>query len=136
MSSPTLTREHSFIPEGTQTRVHFWSIHRDARYFSQPETFWPERWLVAEGLEPAPAADNEPPFVHNANAFTPFSFGPYNCVGKNIALAEMRLLLCHLIQRLDLAFAPGTDPDAYERAAKDNFVFVVGELPVVVKRRD
>ena len=124
---------HSFIPEGTQTRVHFWSIHRDARNFSFPEAFWPERWLVAEGLEPPPAGEA---FVHNANAFTPFSFGPYNCVGKNIALAEMKQLLCHLVQKLDVRLADGVDPEAYLRAAEDMFIYVVGELPVVVQRRD
>ncbi|GJE91627.1 cytochrome P450 [Phanerochaete sordida] len=124
-----------FIPEGTQTRVHFWSIHRDARNFSCPETFWPERWLVAEGVEALPAGAPAP-LVHNANAFTPFSFGPYNCVGKNIALAEMKQLLCHLVQKLEIRFADGVDPETYTRAAEDHFVYVVGKLPVVVRRRD
>ena len=114
-------------------RVHFWSVHRDARNFSYPNTFWPERWLIAEGVEPAPAGEK---LAHDPNAFTPFSLGPYNCVGKNIALAEMKQLLCHLVQKLDVRLADGVDPEAYTRAAQDHFVYVVGKLPVVVQRRD
>ena len=121
----------SFIPEGTATRVHFWSVHRDARNFSYPETFWPERWLIAEGLEPSGEK-----IVHNPNAFVPFSFGPYNCVGKNIAMQEMRVLICHLIQKLRFRIADPSDFAKFEREAKDQFVYVVGELRVVVERRD
>ncbi|GJE99306.1 cytochrome P450 [Phanerochaete sordida] len=120
-----------FIPEGTQTRVHFWSVHRDARNFSHPDTFWPERWLIAEGAQAQPAG-----FVHNANAWVPFSFGPSNCVGKNLALQEMRMLVCHLVQRLRFRFADGYDPAQYERDMEDRFVVTVGRLPVVVERRD
>ncbi|EKM52101.1 uncharacterized protein PHACADRAFT_262568 [Phanerochaete carnosa HHB-10118-sp] len=122
-----------YIPEGTHTRIHSWSVHRDARNFSYPEKFWPERWLIAEGIEPASAGEE---IAHDPNAFMPFSFGPYNCVGKNIALAEIRQLLCHFMQKLDVHFADGTSPEQYEHAAEDMFIFVVGELPVVVQRRD
>ena len=131
MSLSNLPAPRSYIPEGTQTRIHFWSVHRDARNFSYPEMFWPDRWLIAEGLQPS-----QEKIAHNPNAFTPFSFGPYNCVGKNIALAEMRLLLCHFMQKLNVRFADGVDPEEYERVGKDVFVFVVGELPVIVEHRD
>ena len=111
-----------------------YAVQRDERFFSPlPNTFWPERWLIAEGVEAAPAGEK---LVHDPNAFTPFSFGPYNCVGKNIALAEMRQLLCHLVQRLDVRLADGADPEAYARAAQDKFIYVVGVLPVTVTRRD
>nr|AAX81444.1 high nitrogen upregulated cytochrome P450 monooxygenase 2 [Phanerodontia chrysosporium] len=120
-----------YIPEGTATKFHFWSIQRDPRNFSHPDTFWPERWLVAEGLEHA-----DEPLTHNANAFVPFSFGPYNCVGKNVAMQEMRMLLCHLMHTLDLRFPEGYVPRAFEDALEDQFGFKVGELPVIVQRRE
>nr|BAL05148.1 cytochrome P450 [Phanerodontia chrysosporium] len=123
-----------YIPEGTQTRIHFWSVHRDPRYFSRPEAFWPDRWLIAEGLQAHAAGDE--PFVHNPNAWTPFSFGPSNCVGKNLALQEMRMLLVHLMHRLTVRLADGWDPAQYERDMEDRFVFSIGRLPVVVERRD
>ena len=123
----------SFIPEGTQVRLHTYTLHRDPRYFSHPDTFWPERWLIAEGLEPAPAGEK---FVHNPNAFIPFSFGPSNCVGKNLALQEMRMVLVHLMHRFSFRFADNYDPEQYERNIEDRFVVSVGRLPVVVEERD
>ena len=122
----------SYIPEGTQTRIHLWSVHRDPRNFSQPDTFWPDRWLIAEGLQ----AHTGEKLVHDANAWVPFSFGPSNCVGKNLALQEMRTVLCHLIQRLIFRFADGYDPAQYERDHEDRFVTAVGRLPVVIEVRN
>ena len=121
----------SFIPEGTQTRIHFWSVHRDARNFSYPDTFWPDRWLIAEGLQ-----SSQEKIIHNPNAFIPFSFGPYNCVGKNIALTEMKQLLCHFMHKLNIRFADGVDSEEYENMSQDMFVYAVGELPVIVERRN
>lgn len=126
-----LTLKCSHIPEGTQTRIHFWSVHRDPRNFSHPDTFWPDRWLIAEGLQ-----QSEEKIVHNPNAFTPFSFGPYNCVGKNIAMQEMRVLLCHFVQKLNFRFPDGFDSSQYEQTVADKFVFHVGRLPVVVESRE
>lgn len=142
----TLMGTH-YIPENTSVRVHFWSVHRDPRNFSQPESFLPERWLAAEGLEAPPAGlSGAPPgadsaaargtFVHNANAYMPFSFGPWNCVGKALALLELRCVATHMMQRLDVRFADGWDPDAeWDAAMEDKFVIKTGRLPVVVERR-
>ena len=121
----------SFIPEGTQTRVHFWSVQRDPRNFSYPDTYWPDRWLIAEGLQ-----EHAEKIVHNVNAWVPFSFGPSNCVGKNLALQEMRMLVCHLVQKLNFRFPDGYDPMQYEREMRDRFVVTVSRLPVIVERRD
>lgn len=121
---------NSYIPEGTQTRIHTWSVQRDARNFSHPNVFWPDRWLIAEGLQSHPEK-----IVHNPNAWIPFSFGPANCVGKNIAMQEMRSVLCHLVQRLDVRLADGYDPDDYERDMEDRLVFAIASLPVVVEQR-
>ena len=106
-------------------------MHRDARNFSAPTTFWPARWLIAEGAEAKPAG-----FVHDPNAFVPFSFGPSNCVGKNLALQEMRMALVHLVHRLRFRFADGYDAALYEREWKDKFVAEVGKLPVLVEVRE
>ena len=110
--------------------MHFWSIHRDPRNFSDPNTFWPERWMIAEGLLPEPAG-----FVHNPNAFIPFSHGPANCVGKFLAMHEMRTVVCNTVQRLSLSYASGYDPKSWERELEDRFVAMHGKLPVVIHPR-
>ncbi|OBZ68665.1 hypothetical protein A0H81_11383 [Grifola frondosa] len=74
-------------------------------------------------------------FVHNAAAFIPFSFGQANCVGKGLALQEMRMLVCLIMQRLEMRFPEGWNPRTYEDGLTDYFVMMGPALPVVVKRR-
>ncbi|KAI0688704.1 cytochrome P450 [Cytidiella melzeri] len=123
-----------YIPEGTSARMHTLSMHRDPRNFSYPESFWPERWLIADGLA---KGGEEEGFVHNSTAFIPFSFGPANCVGKPLAMQEMRMVVCHVMQKLDLQLddGDGWDPKEFERSYKEYTVAEVGRLPVRVQPR-
>lgn len=120
----------SYIPEWTSVRVPIWSVHRDPRYFSRPEEFFPDRWLIAEGLQAYSGA-----LTHDPNAFIPFSFGPRNCVGKNLAQLEMKMLVTHMMQKLEMRFQDGYDPSTWERGLRDRFTMMLGELPIVVERR-
>ncbi|KAI0281341.1 high nitrogen upregulated cytochrome P450 monooxygenase 2 [Russula brevipes] len=114
------------IPEQTQLTLHMYSIHRDARYFHTPETFMPERWF-SKG---APAGE------HNTAAFIPFSYGPTMCVGKNLALMEMRMLLCWVLRRFRFSKAPGFAYKEWEDGIKDSFVVHQGPLLVTMTLRE
>ncbi|GJE85092.1 cytochrome P450 [Phanerochaete sordida] len=130
--------EH-FIPEWTSIRVPLWSMHRDARNFTLPLAFAPERWLVAADLPAPPSVIDSviatSGLVHNAGAYAPFSYGPRNCVGKNLALLEMKLVVSHMLQRVHLRFAEGFDPSTWEEGIQERFNLVLPELPVIVERR-
>ncbi|KAI0640071.1 high nitrogen upregulated cytochrome P450 monooxygenase 2 [Trametes polyzona] len=122
----------SYLPEGTITTVHMYSIHRDPRNFSPlPDSFWPERWLLAGTGDSLGAK-----IVHNPGAFFPFSFGPSNCAGKGLALQEMRMVVTLMIQKLDLRLADGFDAAAYENSLFDYLILSRPPLPVVVKPRN
>lgn len=43
----------------------------------------------------------------NKAAVQPFSFGPRNCLGKNLARAEMRLVMAKLLWRFDMELVQG-----------------------------
>lgn len=119
-----------------QAFVHFWSLHRDARNFSPAaDSFWPDRWLIASG-EAKYTGPADQPFIHNLNAFIPFSLGPSNCVGKSLAMHEMRMVVCFFMQKFELKFADGWDPDEYDRGMKDFFIVVREKLPVIIKSRE
>ena len=107
---------HSYIPDGTNVSVHFWSLHRDPRNFSHPDSFYPDRWLIAEGLQ-----ESTEKLVHNPNAYVPFSFGPANCVGKNLAMQEIRMVMCALLQRFRIVRGEGWDERRVEAEYKDYF---------------
>ncbi|GLB40144.1 putative cytochrome p450 [Lyophyllum shimeji] len=127
-----------YVPKGTSTFVHFYSLHRDPRYFSPlPDAFLPERWLPPDmqiKLEPGHFKD-QANVVLNANAFIPFSFGPSNCVGKNLAWMEMRMLVCMMMQKYEMRFEEGYRPEWWEENTLDYFVMMKGRLPVVLTPR-
>lgn len=121
-----------YIQEGISAAVNFLAIQRDPKNFSPfPDTFWPDRWLVAKGLIDPPAQGE---FVHETSAFVPFSFGPAACVGKPLALLELRMTTVYLVRDLDLKFAPGYQR-TWESDWLDYFVMQKGKLPITASPR-
>ncbi|EMR61768.1 putative cytochrome p450 protein [Eutypa lata UCREL1] len=58
--------------------------------FTLAESFIPERWL------------GDARFVNDKkDILQPFSFGPRNCLGKNLGYAEMRLILARILWNFD-----------------------------------
>uniref|UniRef100_A0A8H8CFT6 High nitrogen upregulated cytochrome P450 monooxygenase 2 n=1 Tax=Psilocybe cubensis TaxID=181762 RepID=A0A8H8CFT6_PSICU len=127
-----------FAPEGTTAIVPIYTLHRDPRNFSPaPDAFIPERWMpenVRKELEPQIFNDSAE-YIHNANMFIPFSMGPANCAGKNLAYQEMRMVVCLMIQRTELKFAEGYNPTKWIDDLQDFFITVKGPLPVVATPR-
>jgi cytochrome P450 len=72
-----------------------WVMHRHPRYFAEPLTFRPERWL--DGL-----AKQIP-----AYAYFPFGGGPRVCIGKGFAQMEAALLLATIGQQFAFRLVPG-----------------------------
>jgi averantin hydroxylase len=87
-----------YIPEGT--RVHCAKIvaHRSEYNFARPHEFVPERWYPIGKGRPAEFENDNPHGV-----FQPFGYGARNCIGMNLAKAEMHLIVAKLIWRFDLS---------------------------------
>ena len=71
-------------------------VHRDPRWWPEPDAFRPERWLDAE------ASAQRPKF-----AYFPFGGGTRICIGEPFAWMEGILVLATLGQRWRLRQAPG-----------------------------
>ena len=83
------------IRKGAQVFYLPYLIHRDKRFFAEPERFMPERW--ADGFEKSlPKC-----------AYVPFSAGPHICIGNQFALMEARLILATVAQEWKLELVPG-----------------------------
>src|SRR6202142_2498962 len=85
------------FPVDTTFLMSPWVMHRDARYFDDPEAFRPERWL--DGLE------NRLP----AGAYFPFGDGPRRCIGQGFAMLEASLVIATLARRFRFSLEPGHD---------------------------
>ncbi|KAF2398789.1 benzoate 4-monooxygenase cytochrome P450 [Trichodelitschia bisporula] len=79
-----------WIPGNTAVYVTPFTSFRSVINFRNPEEFIPERWISSD-------YDSD-----NKAALQPFSVGPRNCIGKNLAYHEMRLILAMLLYHFDL----------------------------------
>jgi cytochrome P450 len=82
------------IPQGTTILMPQWSVHRDPRWYDQPQKFLPARWL-GDLMEQLPKF-----------AYFPFGGGPRLCIGNNFALMELVLVLATIAQRFCFTLLP------------------------------
>jgi cytochrome P450 family 628 len=120
------TVQDNYIPEDTQVSVHGYSIQNDERNFSHASEFLPERWIEEQRPEK---------FNHDTRAFIPFSAGQYGCVGKALAMQEMRLFVATMAKNFDVAFAPQHDDQAFLDSIESNLSLLKGDLWLQVTRR-
>tara|TARA_B100000609_G_C17222385_1_gene441180 strand:+ start:7116 stop:8444 length:1329 start_codon:yes stop_codon:yes gene_type:complete len=78
------------IPAGANIVIPMLLMHRDPRWFDEPEVFKPERWT--------PAFEKSLPRF----AYFPFGGGPRVCIGSRMAMLEGVLVLAELIRRFQL----------------------------------
>jgi cytochrome P450 len=87
------------IPKGSQLLMSQWIVHRDPRWFPNPEAFDPDRWKP-ERTEALPRY-----------GYFPFGGGPRVCIGNHFAMMEATLLLAIVVQRFSLELLPGQQLD-------------------------
>ncbi|KAJ5647910.1 cytochrome protein [Penicillium lividum] len=97
-----------YIPGDTSTRP----------FFTEPETYRPERWLGDAGKELQPY-------------FVAFSAGARGCIGRNISYLEQTVLLASLVHRFEFALSsPGWEPIIRETTTLNS-----GPMPLKIWRR-
>lgn len=74
--------------------------------------------------------------MKHEEAFAPFSIGPYGCIGKNLALMEIRLLTSQILLKYDVKFAPGEDGSKLLYKTADHFTLGLKELNLIFTPRD
>lgn len=91
-----------FLPEGSCVGTTGWSTGHNEESYNDFNIYRPERWIVDEenGVTTESVA-------YAKSCFHPFSAGPWNCVGQNLAMLEMMLVAARTLYRMDVRFAPG-----------------------------
>lgn len=67
-------------------------VQRHPQYWPRPNDFLPERWTEATDASLRPTT----------NAWVPFSLGPRNCIGMELALTELKLVLVLTARSLEI----------------------------------
>ena len=127
MTGPNgMTVDGHFIPPNTKVTAPKFVIMRQESAFEKADEFIPERWTT------------RPEMIKDRRAFGPFSFGksPFccalqgdsvlitipghrQCPGKVLAYTELRLTTALFLQKYNVSFAEGYDPQCMWADLKD-----------------
>ncbi|XP_026570593.1 25-hydroxyvitamin D-1 alpha hydroxylase, mitochondrial [Pseudonaja textilis] len=77
------------IPKKTLITLCHYATSRDETYFSDPNSFQPERWLHKNAS-------------HHPYASIPFGFGKRSCIGRRIAELEVYLALARILMHFEV----------------------------------
>ncbi|EKG11555.1 Cytochrome P450 [Macrophomina phaseolina MS6] len=89
------------VPGGASVYVSHYAAYHSPENFCEPDSFVPERWLPEQ---------REERFDKDVrDVVKPFSHGPRNCIGKNLAYHEIRLVLANVLWHYDLELCPESE---------------------------
>ncbi|KAH8160454.1 hypothetical protein CIB48_g7779 [Xylaria polymorpha] len=108
------------VPENTVVGIWAWALYRAPTLWTDPNEFHPERFL------------GDSKYANDAReALKPFFTGSRDCIGQNLALIEMRLILAHMVFNFDMKRT--ADPNSKDWIHKQKNLFIVwnkSSLPV------
>lgn len=92
-----------FIPEGVTVGTAGWAMTHSEEHYGDPNVYRPERWIVDDAV-----GNTAKEVACLWSGFHPFSNGPGNCVGQNLAMLEMLTTIARTMYRFDVRLAPGS----------------------------
>lgn len=97
-----VTIDGESFPPGVIVGCANWAMGRNEQMFGDPSRFRPERYIPSEVTGVT---------IEDVNRiksyYQPFLIGPTNCVGRNLAMTEMALVVARTLYRVDLRAVPG-----------------------------
>ena len=107
------------VNPGTLVLVSPFTIHRNPRYWPDPDRFDPDRFLPERTAE------------HLKGQYIPFGMGKRACVGKQMAMLEMKTIVATLVRSLRFDLPAGHEV----RIASSLTLRPAGGTPMVCRRR-
>lgn len=108
------------IPKGANVYINLFSLHQNPKYFKDPQSFIPERFLTEEFT------------ARHPYSYLPFSGGPKNCIGQRFALLESKVIMAKLLLKFSVE---STRPLDQLRVSYEVIVKARGGLRVWFRRR-
>lgn len=105
-----------WIPKDSHVLLSPYGLHHDPRFWTRPERYEPERFLIGK---------------INRNAYIPFNIGPRKCMGWRLAYIDGLMTLAAILQRYTVELRPGWSPKPKIRISTG----LVGGLPIRLARR-
>ena len=96
----------TWVPGKTGVHLNQYAAYSSPRNFKDPDCFIPERWLGDERFE-----------TDRREVLQPFAMGPRNCIGKNLAMAEIYLILSRMLMEFEIEACEETDLEWLDQKA-------------------
>ena len=93
------------IPAGMTVGSAAYSVHHNEAAFPNSYEYIPERWIP--GSHGPSFAVTEETVEQQRKSFIPFSTGPRNCIGKNMAVMELLITFARLVWLYDIRKVAG-----------------------------
>jgi len=113
------------VPSDISVGVHQYAAGRSRDNFFEPDVFIPERWL--DNAPRACAQDVK-------SAVQPWTLGPRACLGRNLAMLEIRTALALVLWRFDLKLC--VESEGWAERQTYNIVWNRGPLWVSLQSRN
>jgi len=107
------------IPRGVMVLPFIHGLHRDPELWPEPEVFDPSRF------------EDEAVRERHPSAHIPFGGGPRKCIGANMAMVQMILILSTFVRRYDFELANEREVEA----APKMILHPAGAIEMNVRRR-
>ncbi|EQC39524.1 hypothetical protein SDRG_02962 [Saprolegnia diclina VS20] len=117
---PLMDGDSFFVPKGTQVGIDVLAIHRNPRFWTDPDAFLPgwrvqtrsgreiqqsvDRFVEGHALQRADKALRGE--LSQSFFYLPFSTGDKNCIGQRFALLEMQVALVYLLGTFRVHLTP------------------------------
>ncbi|KAI0597614.1 cytochrome P450 monooxygenase-like protein [Biscogniauxia sp. FL1348] len=112
------------LPGGVKVIAPQYIIHRSPKAFKDPNKFIPERWTT-----------RRQELILKEEAWFPFSTGKFACIGKQLALNEIRTVVAKMVLEFDIVFAEGETGRALLEESQDMFTMVMAKLNLCFIKR-
>ncbi|KAF9258195.1 cytochrome P450 [Marasmius fiardii PR-910] len=114
------------LQKGTWVTVDMIGVHRNPRYFQEPDKYKPSRW-------------HEIP--NDSEQFTAFSIGSRACIGRKFATTEAVCFLTMFLRdwRVEPLLGPGETVDGWKRKVLDagiGFTLAIKDVPLRLVKRE
>lgn len=105
-----------YIPGNVTIVSPRYSLGRLESCYEQANHWIPERWTT------------RPDMLKDIRGFSPFAQGRYKCVGKTLAMIEMRVVIASLVKKFEISFSDTDRGDNLVSNLRDQFTAAPGKL--------
>ncbi|KUI74577.1 Tryprostatin B 6-hydroxylase [Cytospora mali] len=116
-----LTIAGTYVPENVAIVSPRYSLARLECSYESADQWVPERWTT------------RPEMVKNSRGFAPFSQGRFSCVGKTLAMGEMRFVIALLVKRFKVEFGCSNQGEPLFGNMRDQFTASPGRLDLMLR---